>query len=115
MEEESIMAKKMVEVKKVFFRNVNGLTSSPSGNPRYEADMVLSDGSTIYGKTATDADAAYGFRKYAAYQAQIAKEFEGETWYRTIERVPCYADVKYHETANGNIIFDYVRDHVEVA
>ena len=102
-----------LKVRKVFFRDVVALSSSYSGNPRYEATAVLPDGTEIRGKTATDAAAAYGLRNYEAYEARVFKEFEGHEWSRVEERVPRYATVTYHETARGNVVFDYVSDYKE--
>ena len=102
---------KKTTAKKVYFRNVERVSTSYWGNPKYSAEMVLEDGTTIYGKTATDSSAGYGIRNYEAWQEQIYKEIEGETWYTTRERIREYATVTYHETRSGNIIFDYIEDY----
>lgn len=104
---------KKITVNKVYFRNLECLNCSYYGNPKYVGEMVLPDGSTIYGKTATDANAAWGIRNYEAYQEQITREIDGETWYTTRERIKDYANVTYHETKSGNIIFDYIQKYTE--
>lgn len=111
--ERTVVLMKKKKIEKAFFRDIVALSRSYSGNPRYEATLVMDDGSTLRGKTATDASSAYGLRNYEAYEARVFKEFEGHEWSRVEERVSRYADVTYHETASGNIIFDYVTDHKE--
>lgn len=108
------MANKRIKVNHVYFRNIKSCGCSQYGNAKYSADMVLSDGNTISGKTATDGigGAIYNWQ---GYKAQIAKEFEGETWFRFVERVSRYAYCEYHITANGNVIFDYMTDEKKEA
>ncbi len=104
---------KKLKASKVYFTNVESRNCSYYGSPKYNADMVLPDGTVINGTTATNSSSAYGLRNYESYEAQICKEFEGKTWYRTETRVPRYADVEYHITKSGSVIFDYVTDHKE--
>lgn len=104
---------KKITVNKVYFRNLERLNSSYYGNPKFEGEMVLPDGSTIYGKTATDSSAGYAIQNHEAYEEQITREIDGETWYTYRERIKSYATVTYHETKSGNIIFDYVEPYAE--
>ena len=104
---------KKITAKKVFFRFVKHVSTSFAGNPKYEACMVLPNGDSVYGKTATDSSSAYGIKNYESYTGHISCDIDGETWYREVENIPRYADVTYHVTASGNIIFDYITDHKE--
>lgn len=103
------MARKRIKVNHVYFRNIKWCGCSQYGNAKYSADMVLPDGNTISGKTATDGIGG-AINNWKGYKEQVTKGFEGETWYRLVEKVTRYAYCEYHITANGNVIFDYITD-----
>ena len=104
------MAIKRTKVNHVYFRNVKSCGCSYYGNPKYQGEMVLPDGTTIFGKTATDSGSAYGFTNYEAYRETENKEINGEIWTRKVDVPKRYAYCEYHVTASGNVIFDYVTD-----
>ena len=108
------MAIKRIKVNHVFFRNIKACGCSQWGNAKYSAEMVLPNGTTLEGKTATDAIGG-AINNWKGYTAQITKEFEGETWFRFIEKTTGYAYCEYHITANGNVIFDYITDEKKEA
>ena len=101
--------KKKIE-KSVYFRDMTSLNCSSAGNPKKAFWVVCADGRTFWATTATNSSAGYAASNYASYYATIYKEIDGETWERTVEKVPRYADIEYHETKSGSVIVDYIRD-----
>ena len=62
------------------------LNCSYYGNPAYYGEFSNDDGETLKGRTASNAECAYGFLNYHDKPRQVT----------------------YHETKTGNIIFDYI-------
>lgn len=96
-------------LKHVYFTNITACGCSIYGNPRYELDVITDDGSTYHGKTASNAAIAYGIRNFEGYHATETHHINGEEFYKKVLHVRAFADVTYHVTRTGNIIFDYAR------
>lgn len=69
------------------------LNNSYNGNPKHYVIFETKEGKEIEGKTATDAACGYGVSNY--------------------DRGKRLANIEYHITQKGNIIFDYIRDYKE--
>ena len=63
------------------------LNSSVNGNPAYYGVFENEHGEVLRGRTASDADCAYGFLNREDHQREIT----------------------YHITRSGNVIFDYIK------
>lgn len=79
--------KKQTEKLKVY--NIERLNNSIYGNPRYLLILEDSDGERIEAKTASNAACAYSIG------------------YSSIDKEYLFT---YHETKNGNIIIDYIKE-----
>lgn len=107
------MASKRIKVNHVYFRHVKSCGCSYYGTPKYQGEMVLPDGTTILGKTATNSGSAWGFTDYESYRETERKEIDGTIWERKVDVPKRYAYCEYHYTASGNVIFDYVTDEID--
>lgn len=76
---------------KLIYRERRNL--SRNGNPRHYVVFETPDGREIAGTTATDAACGYGISNYDGGRQ--------------------LANIEYHITRTGNIIFDFIRDYRE--
>lgn len=67
-----------------YYRHLN---CSCYGNPAYYAEFINDNGETLKGRTASNADCAYGFLNWQEKPRKIT----------------------YHITKHGNVIFDYIK------
>lgn len=63
------------------------LNCSVNGNPAFYGEFVNAAGETLKGRTASDAQCAYGFLNWVDREREVT----------------------YHYTKTGNVIFDYIK------